>query len=335
MLDILVGGFYGDEGKGKIASYLALKDDPYIAIRTGSINAGHTISYEGKKYGLRSLPSAFINKKTKLAIPPGALIRSDVLFKELEETKAHDRLIIDYHTGVITDEDVREERENQHLSSNVGSTLQGVGSAESKRILRRLRLAKDYEEFSKYLDDVPVRVIEALEADKRVVVEGTQGHFLSLYHGGYPYVTSRNTTSSGILSEVGIGPKYASNIIVVFKSFITRVGGGPLDGELSDGEAKELGIEEFGTVTGRRRRVALFDSKLAKSVARINSANQIAITKLDTKFKAAHKIRRYGQLPEEARKWIEEIEEEIGLPITLIGTGEEAYDIIDMRDKIG
>jgi adenylosuccinate synthase len=336
MLDVLVGGFYGDEGKGKVASYLGFSDMPEIAVRTGSINAGHTIVYEGRKYGLRTMPSAFLNGKSKLAISPGALIRRDVLFKELEETKTKDRLVIDPHTGVITDEEVNDEKNDAMLSKTVGSTLQGVGFAESKRVLRKLKLAKDYPELSEFMTDVPNMIINALDNDKTVHIEGTQGHFLSLFHGGYPYVTSRNTTSSGILSEAGVGPKYVDNVIVIFKAFITRVGGGPLEGELSQEEAARLGVQEFGTVTGRARRVAHFNSKIAREVARINSATQVAITKLDVKFKDAHGIRDYGKLPEEARSWVESVEQEIGVPVTLLGTGEEVMDIIDLRkEKLG
>ena len=334
MLDLLIGGFYGDEGKGKVASYMAFKDMPYMAVRTGSINAGHTVIYNGRKYGFRLLPSACLNGKSMLAMAPGSLIKRDVLFRELEETKSAERLMIDPHAGVITDQEIEDERNNEHLKGKVGSTLQGVGSAESKRILRTLKLAKDYEELSKYIANIPDTVIGALEQDKNVHVEATQGHFLSLYHGEYPFVTSRNTTASGVLSEVGIGPKYAGNIIVIFKAFITRVGGGPLAGELSHEEAKRLGADEYGTVTGRARRVAHFDSKVAKEVARINSANQMAITKLDVKFKGAYKVREYGKLPSEAKKWVEEIENEVGIPATLLGTGEEAMDMIDRRAEL-
>jgi adenylosuccinate synthase len=331
MIDLLVGGFYGDEGKGKVASYIAIKDNPEIAVRTGGINAGHTIKHEGKVYHLRSMPAAFVNPNTEMMISPGALVRLDVLFKEIEETNAKGRLRIDYHAAVITEKEVEEERTNAHLKGEVGSTMQGVGSAESKRILRTLKLAKDYGELSEYLANVPDRIIEAVESGKKVFVEGTQGHFLSLYHGTYPYVTSRNTTASGILSEVGVGPKYVGEVLVVFKSFITRVGGGPLEGELSEEEADRLGVSEYGTVTGRRRRVAMFDPKLAKKVAKLNSATQIAITKLDTKFKGAEGIRDYEKLPKEAKDWVEEMEREIGVPITLLGTGEGAMDMVDRR----
>ena len=86
-------------------------------------------------------------------------------------------------------------------------------------------------------------------------------------------------------------------------------------------------------VTGRKRRVSLFDADLARKIARINSATQIAITKLDTKFKEAYKIREYDKLPYEAKSWLNEIEKKIGVKITLIGTGEDALDIIDLRNK--
>ena len=334
MIDILVGGFYGDEGKGKVASYLALNDRPMMAVRTGSINAGHTAVYNGISYKLRSIPSAFLSPGTTLAIPPGALIRPDILFKEMEETKTRGRVIIDGHAGVITELEAEEERKNSLLSDKVGSTKQGVGAAESKRILRSLKLAKDYPELSEFIFSVPEKVIDCVKDGGLVQVEGSQGHMLSLYHGAYPYVTSRNTTSSGILSDVGVGPKYVGSIITVFKAFMTRVGGGPMENEMTPEQAKERGLQEFGTVTGRQRRAAPFDAKLAKKVVRINSANEVAITKVDVLFKGAEKVRAYEMLPEEAKAWISGIEAEIGVPVSLIGTGEDALDMVDRRKEL-
>lgn len=335
MLDILVGGFFGDEGKGKVASYLALKDRPEIAVRTGSINAGHTAVYKGRTYKLRLIPSSFISEGTKIAFPPGALIKRDVLFKEMEETGTRERTMIDSHTAVITDLEVEEEKANEHLSKEVGSTKSGVGAAESKRVMRSLKLAKDYPELSPFIADVPNRIIECLKDGGKVLVEGTQAHQLSLYHGEYPYVTSRNTTASGILSDVGIGPRYVGDVTVIFKAFVTRVGEGPLEGEISPSEAKRLGFLEFGTVTGRQRRVAPFNSRIAREAARISSANQAAVTKLDAVFKDAAKVREFNKLPEDAISWIKKMEEEIGVPITLIGTGEDALDMIDRREETG
>lgn len=334
MIDILVGGFYGDEGKGKVASYIAIKDDPKIIIRTGSVNAGHTAVYKGTKYKLRSIPSGFINEKSLIATPPGALIRPEIMFKELDETNTRKRMIIDGHTAVITETEAEEERKNALLSNEVGSTKQGVGAAESKRIMRSLKLAKDYPELSEFIADVPSRVIGCVESGGLVQVEGSQGHLLSLYHGPYPYVTSRNTTASGILSDVGVGPKYVGNITAIFKSFMTRVGGGPMPNEMTPEDAAKAGMLEFGTVTGRQRRVAPFNTDIAKEVIRTSSANQAAITKVDTLFKGAEKVREYEKLPKEARGWIEDIEGKIGVPVTLIGTGEDAMDMVDRRAEL-
>ncbi|MCI2415504.1 MAG: adenylosuccinate synthetase [Candidatus Aramenus sp.] len=336
MLNILVGGFYGDEGKGKVASYLGLADSPSYAVRTGSINAGHTVVFGGKSWKIRILPSAFVNNRTKLALAPGALTSMEQLFHEIQITNSEDRLTIDPHVGIITKKEIDDERNDENLMKTVGSTGQGVGYAEARRILRLLKLAKDYKELEKYLGSVPDLVISELEKGNLVWVEGTQGTFLSLYHGEYPYVTSRNCTSSGVLSELGVGPKYVNEILIVFKAYVTRVGNGYLEGELSEEEAARLGLLEVATVTGRKRRAAPFNVKLAKEAIRINSATQVAITKIDSLFKGAYKVREYEKLPQQARKWIEEIEAELKTPITLIGTGEDSMDMVDLRkEKMG
>jgi len=336
VLQVVAGGFFGDEGKGKIVSYLAIKDDIEIAVRTGAVNAGHTVVYSGRVFKLRIVPSAFVNRKTKLLIAPGALIRLDILQREIEETATGDRLFIDYNTGVIVEDHIKAELRDRYLSEIIKSTKQGVGAAMADRVLRRLRLAREYIELKKFLIDVPLTVNEGLERGLNVVIEGTQGTFLSLYHGTYPYVTSRDTTASGVLSEVGIGPKRADEVILVFKSYVTRVGAGPLEGELSEEEAERLGLVEYATVTGRRRRSALFNFNLARRAAMLNSPTQIAITKIDTLYPQAKGVREYSKLPREARKFIERIEEELKTPVTLIGTGPRVEDMVDLRgEKLG
>ncbi len=336
MLNILVGGFYGDEGKGKVASYLGIADSPTYAVRTGSINAGHTVVFGGRSWKIRILPSAFVNNKTKLALAPGALTSIEQLFYEIQITNSEGRVVVDPHVGIITKKEIDDERNDENLMKVVGSTGQGVGYAEMRRVLRLLKIAKDYKELERYLGNVPDLIIGELEKGNLVWVEGTQGTFLSLYHGEYPYVTSRNSTSSGVLSELGIGPKYVNEVLVVFKAYVTRVGNGYLEGEMSEEEAAKLGLLEIATVTGRKRRVAPFNVKLAKEAIRINSATQVAITKIDALFKEAYKVREYEKLPQEAKKWIEEIEAELKTPVTLIGTGEDSLDMIDLRkDKIG
>lgn len=335
MLSIVVGGFFGDEGKGKIVAYLGLADKPAIAVRCGAINAGHTVTYNGRKWKLRIVPSAFISKNTELLIAPGALMRLDILFKEIAETEIKGRLFLDKHTGVIELRHVESERSNSFLAGKIGSTLQGVGAAMADRVLRKLKLAYEFDELKSMVKDVPDMVNEAVNKGHDIIIEGTQGTFLSLYHGTYPYVTSRDTIASAFASEVGIGPKRVDEVIVVFKAYVTRVGSGPLDGELSFDEIIRRGWCEKATVTGRVRRAAPFNIKLARKAAVLNSATQAAITKLDILFPETQGATEWDKLPYKVRKWIEGIEDAINTPVTLIGTGEDAKHIIDRRKELG
>ncbi|MEM2376734.1 MAG: adenylosuccinate synthetase, partial [Sulfolobales archaeon] len=156
----------------------------------------------------------------------------------------------------------------------------------------------------------------------------------SLYFGTYPFVTSRDTSASGVLSEAGIGPKKVDDVLVVFKSYVTRVGEGPLPQELNTEDVERLGLVERASVTGRIRRAAPFNIELAKKAVIINSATQVALTKIDVLFKDAYNVREWWKLPLSARVWIEEIENVLKVPITLIGTGEDVTAIIDRRKEI-
>ena len=116
---------------------------------------------------------------------------------------------------------------------------------------------------------------------------------------------------------------------MVFKSYITRVGQGPLKNETTDNEARKRGWIEFGSVTGRQRRAAPFDMELAKKSIRLNSATHLALTKLDVVFPNCAGVREYLKLSADARQFVENIEQETGLKVTMIGTGEELTDLID------
>ncbi|MEM1611432.1 MAG: adenylosuccinate synthetase [Sulfolobales archaeon] len=334
MITIICGGFFGDEGKGKVAGYIGLKGGYAAAIRTGSINAGHTVVYNGMTWKLRIVPSAFVNKDLRLYIARGSLVKIDVLLREISETGVAGRICVDRYAGIIEDRHVEAEKRDDILRG-IGSTFQGVGAATAERVLRRLKLAWEFKELEPFLCDSVSEILELNDKGLRTMVEGTQGLYLSLYHGTYPYVTSRDVSASGILSEAGLGPKYVEDIIVVFKSYITRVGEGPLEGELSLEEIERLGLVERGTVTGRLRRVAPFNIELAKRAVKINSATQIAITKIDALFRDARGVREWGKLPPEARRFIEDIEDRLGVPITLISTGEDLREIVDLRREKG
>ena len=328
---IIVGGFFGDEGKGKIISYLAMKDNPTVVVRGGAgPNAGHTIKEGDKVYKVRMLPSGFLNKKAKVMIGPGVVINPDVLMKEIQDFGTSGRSFIDRNCGII-DEEHRAQDSKGELKEKIGSTGSGTGPANASRAMRTLRLAKDVASLSEYLIDVPEVVNSALDSGENVLIEGTQGTFLSLWHGTYPFVTSKDVTASGICADIGLGPKKVDEVVVVFKSYVTRVGTGPLANELDNEETTKRGWAEFGTVTGRPRRAADFDFSLAKRAVMLNSATQIAITKLDVRFPECQGKTSYDELSVEAKSFIKNIEDQLKVPVTLLGTGPTVDDIIDRR----
>lgn len=331
---VIVGGFYGDEGKGKIVSYLAMKDNPSVAVRGGvGPNAGHTIEHNGKTYKVRMLPSAFLNAGTRLLVGPGVVVSQEVLLKEIAEFGVQDRTFVDFQCGMIEDSHRAIDSQGR-LKESIGSTGTGTGPANADRAMRTLRLAKDAEALALYLEDVPNAVNFALERQEKVMVEGTQGTFLSLWHGTYPYVTSKDVTASAICADVGLGPKNVDDVVVVFKAYVTRVGEGPLKNELGAEIASAKGWKEVGTVTGRTRRAAEFDFDLAKRAVMLNSATQIAVTKLDVVFPECAHMQSFSDLSSPAKYFIKNIEERLRVPITLIGTGPDVNDTIDRRGEI-
>ena len=211
------------------------------------------------------------------------------------------------------------------------STGSGTGPANSDRAMRVLKMAKDFDSLSSLIVDVPEEINSALSANQNVLVEGTQGTFLSLWHGTYPFVTSKDVTASGICADVGLGPTKVDEVIVVFKSYVTRVGTGPLAKELSLEEAEKKNWSEFGTVTGRQRRAADFDFDLARRAIMLNGATQISITKLDVLFTDCAGKTSFDELSEDAKSFIKNIENELNTPVTIIGTGPAINDVVDRR----
>jgi len=131
--------------------------------------------------------------------------------------------------------------------------------------------------------DTGPEIADALNAGKRVLLEGAQGTALDLDHGTYPFVTSSNTTAASAATGTGIGPTSIDAVVGVVKAYTTRVGEGPLPSAFSpemDEHVRTLG-GEFGATTGRPRRCGWFDSVLARHAARVNGLTGLAVTKLD------------------------------------------------------
>ena len=329
---VVVGGFFGDEGKGKIISYLAIKDNPAIIVRGGAgPNAGHTIRDGEKIYKVRMLPSGFLNKNAKVMIGPGVVVNPEVLKKEIDDFDAVGRSFIDKHCGIIEETHLLRDSKGE-LKEKIGSTGSGTGPANSDRAMRTLKLAKDFDSLSSLITDVPQEINSAISSNENVLIEGTQGTFLSLWHGTYPFVTSKDVTASGICADIGIGPTKVDEVIVVFKSYVTRVGTGPLENELSIEDAEKKGWSEFGTVTGRQRRAADFDFKLASRAIMLNGATQISLTKLDVLFPECAGLTSFDDLTQNAKEFVKNVEEKLLLPVTIIGTGPAINDVIDRRN---
>lgn len=329
---VTVGGFYGDEGKGKIIAYLATNDKYNVAARGGvGPNAGHTFVQNNNEYKVRMLPSAVLSKDTRLLIGSGVLVEPNTLLREINAFDTIDRTFIDFQCGIIEQHHLEKDKEDNHLKDTIGTTGTGTGPANADRALRKIKLAKDIPEVALFLEDVSNSINYSIDNKENVLIEGTQGTFLSLYHGIYPFVTSKDVTASAICSDMGVGPKKIDEVLIVFKSYVTRVGEGPLTNEISPEEAKEKNWLEYGSVTGRQRRSAPFNFNLAKKSIQINSATQIALTKLDIVFPQCKGIKDYSKLTKEAMQFVENIESETGLPVTIIGTGAEINDTIDRR----
>jgi len=238
------------------------------------------------------------------------------------------RVFIDGNASVIEQRHIDADRGSDFFRDFIGTTGTGVSPALVDRVARKAKLVKDVPELNKYITDVSEEVNSALDKGETVHIEGTQGFYLSLYHGTYPYVTGRDTTAAAVCSEVGVGPKRVDEVIVVLKSFVTRVGKGPLENELSPEEAEKRGFVERGTVTGRLRRAAPFNFQMAKRACRVNGATQIAVTKVDVVFPECSKARKRESLSKRCIDFLKKIQDEIGVPVTIVGTGPDAEDTV-------
>ena len=136
---------------------------------------------------------------------------------------------------------------------------------------------------AQYIGPVEKIANQALAADQHVLLEGAQGVLLDLDHGTYPFVTSSNPTIGGASVGMGISPRHITQITGVFKAYSTRVGTGPMPTELEDetGETIRELAQEFGTTTGRPRRVGWFDSLAARYSTMINGYTSAVLTRLD------------------------------------------------------
>ena len=242
----------------------------------------------------------------------------------------------------------------------------GVKAPGRDELLNELRHYK--EVLAPFITNTTRLVWSALDAGKKVLLEGAQGTLLDIDHGTYPYVTSSNTISAGACTGLGLNPKEIGEVVGVIKAYTTRVGFGPFPSE-DKSEAGDKMCEigkEFGTTTGRRRRCGWFDAVGVKYAARLNAIDKFALMKLDVldgfesvKICKAYKykgeiidyfptdlenaapvyeeiegwdsvkgIASFEELPKNAQKYIERIEAITGVKVDLISTSPERKDTI-------
>jgi adenylosuccinate synthase len=326
----VVGGHWGDEGKGKVINLLAREAD--LVIRGhGGANAGHTVVNEQGRFAVHLIPAGIFNPRALCIIGPGVAVHPGLLVAELDELGAREidtaglrvstaaHLVMPYHQSLDRAED--EAREEKRL----GTTGRGIGPTyvdKARRVGLRVgdllnpasfreklqfvldrkvselaavglprpdtdAIADEYlaytERLKPFIAETQPLVDEAVARGRQVVLEGAHATLLDLDHGTYPYVTSSNCTVAGLLQGSGIGPRRLTRAIGVYKAYCSRVGEGPFPTELFDSTAeqiREIG-HEYGTTTGRPRRVGWFDAVAGRHSSRVNAFDGIALTRLD------------------------------------------------------
>lgn len=344
LVDVVIGAQYGSEGKGNVCYYLAPEYD--VLVRVGGANAGHQVPTD-PVFTHRLLPSGTMsNEAAHLVLGPGAVLDVDVLLHEVSACHVEaDRLTIDPRAMVVEQSD----KDAEESLRAIASTRQGVGHATARRILGRgeypggsVRLAGDVPELRPFTSRPASVVLEdAYSRGQRILLEGTQGTGLSLFHGDYPHVTSRDTTASGCLAEAGISPGRVRRVVLVARTFPIRVGGtsGPMGHELTldavaDGAGlppEDLAQREVGSVSGTPRRIAAMGWARLRQAAELNGATDIALTFADYIDSANRSARRFDQLTSRTIGLIDEVEQVTGCRVSLVSTDFAARGLLDRR----
>ncbi len=131
--------------------------------------------------------------------------------------------------------------------------------------------------------DTTDQLLDAVDANKKLLFEGAQGALLDIDHGTYPFVTSSNSSGVGVCAGAGVPPRWITNVLGVCKAYSTRVGGGPFVTELEDATGEKIRTlgNEFGTTTGRPRRCGWFDAVAVRYTARLSGVTRLALMMMD------------------------------------------------------
>ena len=199
----------------------------------------------------------------------------------MDKTGRNGLRIGDIAVGLIDKYKILTDKHKHILDSNDATSLYNDSELfieEQTKWFDAIRTLKDYE-----FIDSEYYINKALKERKTVLAEGAQGSLLDVDYGTYPFVTSSNTTVSGVCSGLGVPPSAIGNVTGIFKAYTTRVGSGPFPTELDNeiGEKMRKIGSEFGATTGRPRRCGWLDLPALKYACMINGVTELNIMKLD------------------------------------------------------
>ena len=289
--------FFGDTGKGRVATIFGSNAD-WIIKFNGSLNAGHTIYRDGKKYVHNLLPSVdWRVSRTKAFIGSGTVVDLEHLLKEVANAEqdfpgAAKRIYVDPDAFLV----LPEHREEDKLKNgHIGTTNKGVGPAYAAKIERRGFRVKDVilgketsqKSFYDQLVAIGVQFKHVLELEDNfkksdLVFEASQGVMIDINHGTYPFVSTSDCCISGIYAN-GFSFVKFDKVYGILKAYSTRVGSGPMPTEYFGEEAEALRQKggEFGATTGRPRRVGAVDLPAVKYSAKKAGVTDLIVTKFD------------------------------------------------------
>jgi adenylosuccinate synthase len=284
----VVGGQFGSEAKGHVAAQLIKRlahvNKGVINVRVGGSNAGHSAACwtNNNIIALRTIPiGALVDPSVNLVISAGSEIDPQVLYDEIDLLEQNHiavthRLLIDKFATIIEPRHIESET-NSDLNERTGSTNKGIGAARADRLLRRATIARDYTFDPKYditvVDTQPFLNL----TDQPIVIEGTQGYGLGLHTDYYPQTTSGDCRAIDLLAQAGITPTFKRplHVWLVLRTYPIRVAGnsGAMANELDWSTLHErnsnIGVE-YTTVTKKVRRVAEWDTELARAAIAAN-----------------------------------------------------------------
>lgn len=326
-VSVIVGGQFGSEGKGKVSAHVSNEMSAAAIIRVGGPNSGHTsVDNNGQSWTFRQLPAGLAGRRAIAVLPAGSLIDVELLLLEVERFGLPDDCLwIDPKASIVTDGHKRAEQE---LIKSIGSTASGTGASLLERIGRNAThvRAANVPELREFIqEDLSSRLRSMLRAGDRIVVEGTQGFGLSVWHSDhFPFATSRDTSAATFVAEAGLAPHDVDDTVMVLRSFPIRVGGnsGPLPYEidwptLANEAQLPPDYRELTSATGRVRRVARFDPGLVRRALEVNAPHRVVLNHMD------YVDPEWGAdgPTAKSRAFLADVERSIGRYVDLIGYG--------------